>query len=450
MKAKLIGLALMCAAAGVAILMQDWFLNLETLPVPARFALYWFCLLLPVIYLVILRQVRKARIARYFRLFEEAAFKCKSGAFPLFIRRKRDGIKEILTFKSVIPLSEWQKARERLETVLNCHIRLIEGGRNSKKIVHLTTLSMKYLIPDLIDWDDEFAEDDNGTIVIGVSHLKPLKFNLNATPHVLAAGETGSGKSVILRTMAWQMFMKGSRLVFLDFKGGVEFGKDWEAIGDVYLEREKALPILEMIVAENAARMALFRENKFKNLSDYNKKTGANLCRIGVFCDEIGEMLDSKGAPKSEKPIFDRLTAALSTLARLGRAQGINLFLGVQRPDANVLTGQIKNNVPVRISGRFADKAASEIVLGNGEACKLPDIKGRFLFRLGNETVEFQAYYFDDDRDLRDDEMLDVVQGDLLTQPPQEPHGEPQKIRKIHAEKIQTELREEDFDFEFD
>ena len=66
------------------------------------------------------------------------------------------------------------------------------------------------------------------------------------------------------------------------------------------------------------------------------------MARIGVFIDEIGEMLDKKGVSKEDKPIFEQLEAYLSTLARLSRATGINLFLGVQRPDANVLTGQIK------------------------------------------------------------------------------------------------------------
>ena len=92
-------------------------------------------------------------------------------------------------------------------------------------------------------------------------------------------------------------------------------------------------------------------------------------------------------------------------MARLSRATGINLFLGVQRPDANVLTGQIKNNIPVRMCGRFADKAASEIVLNTTAATALPDIKGRFLYLMGNELLEFQAYYFDDET------MLHPVEG---------------------------------------
>ena len=197
----------------------------------------------------------------------------------------------------------------------------------------------------------------------------------------------------------------------IDFKGGVEFGKQYEHYGEVITERERALAVLDMLVEENTRRLKLFRDLEVKNLSEYNKKTHQNLCRIGVFSDEIAEMLDKKGVSKENKQIYEQLEAKLSTLARLSRATGINLFLGVQRPDATVLTGQIKNNVPVRISGRFADKAASEIVLGNTDAVDLPDINGRFLYKVGNETIEFQSFYFDDETMLRD---VDIEVGNML------------------------------------
>ena len=79
-------------------------------------------------------------------------------------------------------------------------------------------------------------------------------------------------------------------------------------------------------------------------------------------------------------------------MARLGRAFGIHLILATQRPDADVLSGQIKNNMDHRICGK-ADATLSTIVLGDGSANDLiPKYRsGRFL--LGDGTV-FQAYYF--------------------------------------------------------
>ena len=77
--------------------------------------------------------------------------------------------------------------------------------------------------------------------------------------------------------------------------------------------------------------------------------------------------------------------------------------------------GTLFRRVTVRISGRFADKTASEIVLGSTEACSIPDIKGRFIYKMGNEMQQFQAYYFDDETMLKD---VFVEVGDMLTDTP--------------------------------
>lgn len=347
----------------------------------------------------------------YETAFREIAWKGRDDKYPVFCGKTKVGKKEVVTFQSNIPLTEWRTSRERLETALNCNILKIENGK-SKKVVRLTMLPSDYLIPSMVEWSEEYLCDQKGVLTMGQSALEKVCFDLNRIPHVLIAGETGSGKSVILRCLLWQMILQGSRVYMIDFKGGVEFGKQYEAYGEVITERERALQVLDALVTENKCRLEKFRDLEVKNLEEYNRKTQQNLCRIGVFTDELAEMLDKKGVSKEEKPLYEQLEGKLSTLARLSRATGINLFLGVQRPDANVLTGQIKNNIPVRICGRFADKTASEIVLGTTQAVNLPDIKGRFLYKVGNEVIEFQSFFFDDERMLY---PVEPQPGQLLT-----------------------------------
>lgn len=65
--------------------------------------------------------------------------------------------------------------------------------------------------------------------------------------------------------------------------------------------------------------------------------------------DEVAEILDKTGLTKEEKEQVTRIENRLSTIARQGRAFGIHLFLSTQRPDANILSGQIKNNIGYRI-----------------------------------------------------------------------------------------------------
>ncbi|MBO5094171.1 MAG: DNA translocase FtsK [Lachnospiraceae bacterium] len=321
----------------------------------------------------------------------------------------------IYIFRSNIPVEEWRNRKPLLETAFDCTILKIENG-SSKKTVRVTTLPSDFKIPAKLEWSDEYIKKASGVVTLGKSALEEIIFDLNRVPHVLIAGETGSGKSVILRMILWQFINQGSRVYMFDFKGGVEFGLDYERYGEVVIERKRALKILEELEKENAKRLSLFREMRVKNIVEYNRKTKQNLCRIGVFCDEVAEMLDKKGAPKEIKEMMEKIEGKISTLARLSRATGINLILGMQRPDANVLTGQIKNNIPVRISGRFADKTASEIVLGTTDAVNLPDIKGRFLYKVGNVTEEFQAYYFDDETMLKD---VFAEVGDMLTDMPE-------------------------------
>lgn len=421
---QLIGFLAFIAASIIVYLHKGsypYLVSVAEMPKWVKTVMFYLVLLMPVWYLMILGWIQDMLQKRYEKEFAAIGFKDREGKFPILLKKIKDkkGLKksrkykEIFIFRSNIPMEDWITAQKKIETAMNRNIiRFMEGG--SKKVCRIMTVPPECRIPQRTDWNDSKIQKEDGMIVLGEGALEAIRFDLNRTPHVLAAGETGSGKSVILRACLWQLVKKGARVYMIDFKGGVEFGKRYERYGEVITERKRALEVLQELCRENEKRLALFREMEAKNLPEYNRKTGKNLCRIGVFCDEIAEMLDKKGAGKEEREIMEKLEGLVSSLARLSRATGINLFLGVQRPDANILTGQIKNNVPVRICGRFADKPASEIVLGNTDAVYLPDIKGRFLFRLGNVTEEFQAYYFDDDRDLVGEVP---VPGEMLLQP---------------------------------
>lgn len=131
------------------------------------------------------------------------------------------------------------------------------------------------------------------------------------------------------------------------------------------------------------------------NITEYREKSGDYMQRIVFACDEVAELLDKTGADKARKELLAQIEARLALIARQGRAFGIHLILATQRPDANILPGQIKNNMNIRICGR-ADTTLSTIIIGDGRAAEqIPhDAQGRFLMEDG--TV-FQAYYFNDD-----------------------------------------------------
>ena len=130
------------------------------------------------------------------------------------------------------------------------------------------------------------------------------------------------------------------------------------------------------------------------NIDRYNEAIGEDLPRYIFACDEIAEVLDKTGLSGDQKEVVRKIESKLAMIARQGRAFCIHLILATQRPDANILSGQIKNNVNCRICGR-ADTILSQIILDSTVAAEqIPkDARGRFILHDG--TV-FQSYWFDD------------------------------------------------------
>ena len=213
--------------------------------------------------------------------------------------------------------------------------------------------------------------------------------------NILLGGSTGSGKSVLLKLLLMQAIQKGSQVCISDFKGGVDFPPIWHEKCRMCVDEESTLELLNDLTEELKRRKKLLAAAGQSNIDRYNAATGEQLSRYIFACDEIAEVLDKTGLTKEQKEIVSKIESRLSMIARQGRAFGIHLILATQRPDANILSGQIKNNVNCRICGR-ADTVLSQIILDNTSAAEqIPkDARGRFLLHDG--TV-FQAYWFDDE-----------------------------------------------------
>ena len=184
-----------------------------------------------------------------------------------------------------------------------------------------------------------------------------------------------------------------------DFKGGVDFSYVWQEFAYIIMEETKLLVLLNHLADTLEERKRLFKKVDAANITEYRQKSGDYMQRIVFACDEVAELLDKTGADKARKELLAQIEARLALIARQGRAFGIHLILATQRPDANILPGQIKNNMNIRICGR-ADTTLSTIIIGDGRAAEqVPhDARGRFLMEDG--TV-FQAYYFNEDKILK-------------------------------------------------
>lgn len=321
----------------------------------------------------------------------------KAGETPILLSKLKDEKQEkvtILEFAAVgIPMCEWEDKKANIESGLNVHIVKLKEGKNKRTIL-LYTVSADNQLLSKIQWNEKYLIDDSSTLVLGESHLGLVTVDLSKIPHILLGGSTGSGKSVLLKLLLMQMVKKNAVVNIADFKGGVDFPKIWHGKCRMCFEEDTLVELLTELVEELEARKVIFRKCGCPNIDEYNQQTGANLKRYVFACDEVAEVLDKVGLTKEQKEKVSLIESKLSIIARQGRAFGIHLILATQRPDANILSGQIRNNIDCRVCGR-ADMVLSQIILDDTSAADLipKDAAGRFLLHDG---TMFQAYIFDE------------------------------------------------------
>lgn len=320
-----------------------------------------------------------------------------AGEAPLLLRKYKQNREfniSVMEFDpNGISLPEWKDKQEQIETALNVHIIKFEQG-TSKRRVLLYTVSGNEGLPKTVYWKEKYLSDEDFTLVFGYSLTGQVEINLAKIPHILLGGSTGSGKSVLLKLLIMQCVKKNAEVFIADFKGGVDFLSIWHEKCNIITKKNTLLNSLTMIVDELDNRKERLRNSGCANIGEYNKTNGNTLKRVIFVCDEVAEVLDKTGLSKEEKELVAKIEGKLSIIARQGRAFGIHLILATQRPDANILTGQIRNNIDFRVCGR-ADNVLSQIILDNTEAAdKIPkESQGLFITHNG---VVFQGYLFDE------------------------------------------------------
>ncbi len=203
---------------------------------------------------------------------------------------------------------------------------------------------------------------------------KPVMGNLAKMPHLLVAGQTGSGKSVMVNTILTSMLYRNSpadlKLILVDPKQ-VEM-KPYDEIPHlltpVITEPEKCISALKWTVAEMERRYKALSDVRRRNIVEYNTiKKEEGMPYIVVVIDELADLMMM--AARDVESLIVRI-------AQKARAVGIHLILATQRPSVDVITGLIKANVPARIafttssqvdSRTIIDQIGAEKLLGQGD-----------------------------------------------------------------------------------
>ena len=376
------------------------FAETVTLPSPVMLAIFHHLLLFYLVVgggalLVLLLYPMDRKAAQ--EEFQRIGLTNSAGETPYLLRKERDKGNPRITVwifePNGISLKEWQDKQAKIETALNLTITDLRYSKGKRQI-WLYAVPAESDLPEMLVWKDEYLSDTSFVLTLGEGFTGPVTVDLAKIPHILLGGSTGSGKSVLLKLLLMQSLKKGAVVCIADFKGGVDFPKAWRQKCRMCFDEQDLLDLLTALVNELERRKALLSETSYSNIEEYNHGTGAHLARYIFACDEIAEVLDKTGMDNARKKQIGQLETRLSTIARQGRAFGIHLILATQRPDADILNGQIRNNLDCRICGR-ADAILSQIILGNGDAAeKIPKhARGRFLLHDG---TLFQAYWFDE------------------------------------------------------
>ncbi len=332
---------------------------------------------------------------------ERVGFVNHAGEAPILISVQRDNHNPRLWIWEYdpcgIPPEEWEKKKPWLETILNVCVDDIRWGP-ARKSVCVYAVPAENGLPEMLKWNPSFLLRENFVLVLGESICRSISVNLVDTPHVLLAGSTGSGKTVLLKLLLMQAIQKGAEVWIADFKSGVDFPGWWRKNCRMCFDEDDLLPMLDELVETLERRKKLLADCELPNIDAYHIAAcvpeDRKERRIIFACDEVAELTSKAGRNKEDKEKIDAIIRRLATIARLGRAVNISLILATQRPDAEVIPGQIKNNIDFRVCGR-ADNVLSQIVLDNTAASDLipKDAKGRFLLHDG---TLFQAYHLDE------------------------------------------------------
>lgn len=224
-----------------------------------------------------------------------------------------------------------------------------------------------------------------------------VHWDVSVYPHCLVAGTTGSGKSVTQATILLHALQSPDWRVLLVDPKRVELTvyRNHPHVLKVATELEDSLALIEQLEEEMQNRYKLMQDqqvNHFRSLKDVPPA-------ILLMVDETFQLLSPTGIKNEEGKAQDEMKARigilLSNIARLGRASGIHQILATQRPDAKVLPGELKANLDARIAQGRMDTIPSQMTLDSDAATHLPAVKGRAVYRAGQELSEFQAYYMD-------------------------------------------------------
>jgi S-DNA-T family DNA segregation ATPase FtsK/SpoIIIE len=347
-----------------------------------------------------------------------------------------------------VKISQITSLSNDLALALAAHPIRIEAPIPGKALVGIEVPNQSIAIVkirELLETEEFKKRKNNMAIAVGKDVAGHILFSdLTKMPHLLVAGATNSGKTVMLNSIIISLLYQNSpddlKMILVDPKK-VEltlYNDLPHLLTPVIMDTQKTINALKWAIAEMNRRFEVMSEARKRNISDYNQDAEEKMPYIVIIVDELADLMIV--APQE-------IETCIIRLAQLARATGIHLILATQRPSVDIITGLIKANVTSRIAFSVAsmtdsrtilDFSGAEKLLGRGdmlfissELSKPKRLQGAFVSDkeikrvvdylrnirepiYQNDIVEKTTVVGGIDEDLAGDEMLDQAREEVI------------------------------------
>ncbi len=273
-----------------------------------------------------------------------------------------------------VKLSRILGLQNNLELALAAHPVRIEAPIPGKSLVGIeipNAIKTMVGLGSLLSQNEYMDSEKSLLVALGKGISGSAIFaNLGKMPHLLIAGATGSGKSVIIHTIINSLLFRNSpedlKFIMIDPKRVelTQYNKIPHLLTPVITDAKKVIMSLKWASKEMDRRYDILEANKVRDIESYHKNISSPdiMPYIIIVVDELADMMQAY--PRE-------LESAIIRLAQMSRAVGIHLILSTQRPSVNVITGLIKANIPARIALQVASQFDSRTIIDSAGAEKL-------------------------------------------------------------------------------
>ncbi|NGT68422.1 AAA family ATPase [Clostridium perfringens] len=277
--------------------------------------------------------------------------------------------------------------------------------RNKSNIIYAKkegdkALGVLFNAPKILPWSNNYLDERNGAINLGIGFDDSvIKLDLNKTQNVLIAGEMGVGKTLLTKNIIWQLVNQESDVYMIELSGFYEFDSRYSMMGQVINELSSLDNLLNELLDEQERRTLILEEDGFKSFEAFNENRfdSKKLKRKVIIIDNYYNLLKKANISSIEQIQVESIEKNLIKLIGSTKDTGINLIINDN--DISELNTELINKIQAKICGRHNERN-SKLMLGDDRARKL-DCIASFLMKINNEIEFFEAYRFEEEKQLK-------------------------------------------------